>query len=823
MNRFWRVFLILSTVTITILGIRGLIDFSKSPYTGIFHHNLIIQKIDQNGPNRGIGLLPGDKIVSVNGISPRNINHFRYLIFSNTERRVMIYEIARGDSVFQVPVKSVVQPRNRLTLKFAFFIVALSFIVVGAVVVIKRFDIMGLLFSIICITFAFLFTEKPISHISFLHVSGELIHDFLFIFLPAFFLHFFLIFPGWEIGRESLRGRIIRFLYIPPALFYVSSFIMALLRFSNFRSIAALKPVESLIAVYWLAYMLASIAFFVRTYKVSDKVQRVKFRIVMIGVALGVLPISSIMLIKQFAPSIEIPHENFSVVFLSFISISFAYAILKHGTFDVGIALRKALVYTILSILTVSVFFLLVNLFGSQLQKFLGINLTYATAVVLVLLALIFTPARRGVQKLVDRAFAKREKKYFDQVIDFSRKIQFCFSIEEIAELVSYEIVSLIDVNSVFIFVLRDQESFELKKCYPPESHIPFTEFPLRSDLGKLLLDMRATMLLEYFDRLWLKSNLGRLSRELLSMAGASAIVPLVEQNELLGFIIVGKKRNGKLFSPSDSEVLELIGERTAIALKNIDLYKDSIVKEKLEKEIHLASEIQMRLIPDKAPELKRSEIAARIKTSREVGGDFFDFIEFDGSEIGLAMADVSGKGIPAGLLMTTLKAFLRSEASAEKSTSEVVSALNSFLYDMSDMEKFATFFYARYNDMDGIIEYSNAGSFPPFIIRKDGRLDRLSRGGMILGIDKRAEFDEGITKLKEGDILVMYTDGIIDQENEIGENFGEKRMYDIIRNNLNLSVDELIDKLFATVIAFGHDILKDDITLILLRRIDTE
>ena len=144
--------------------------------------------------------------------------------------------------------------------------------------------------------------------------------------------------------------------------------------------------------------------------------------------------------------------------------------------------------------------------------------------------------------------------------------------------------------------------------------------------------------------------------------AALSGEPPLIEQQELFGFILLGRKKTGKPYTKPDSEILELLGERSAVALKSIELYRDSIEKEKLEEEIHLASEIQRRLLPPAPPPLRNATLLAMLKNSREVGGDLYDFVEFSPGKIGIAVSDVSGKGIPASMLMTTLQASFRAE-----------------------------------------------------------------------------------------------------------------------------------------------------------------
>lgn len=811
-----------SAVLIAVLEFFGTRDFARSPYIGIQHHNLIIQAIEGDGPNRNIGLKPGDRILSVNGVIPRNVNHATSLIFANRAFKPIPFTVARADSLFRVTVQSVAQPPARVSGKLSLMVVGFGFILIGSVVILKRPDILGALFTVNCFIFSFLITERPVTAIPLMHIVGELTYDFCFIFLPAFFLHFFLLFPGREIERGTRRSTVVKFLYLPAALLSLSTFVLALRRYSGGTHAdltGFINTLEALTVVYWVIYMIASLAVFVRTYAISERGQRVKFRIAIVGVALGIVPITVLMLIKQFQPTTTVPVRYLWALFLSFMSMSFAYALLKHDAFDLSIVVRKSLVYAMLLLFVIVIYYAFVNVFGEEMARVFSVRPSFIMTMVIVLLALAIVPVRAGLQKVVDRAFYRGRKVFKDEVIAFSRRIQYLITLEDVATFVTSEMLGLFQAEHAHLFLREGAGSYALKESAPDERRLPLTSFPPGTDLIKLMQEARLPVMLECFDRLWLKNNLDRISRELIGIAQASVAVPLIEQDELLGFVIVGRKSTGKPYTRSDAEIFELLAERSAVALRNIRLCRDSIEKEKLDEELKLASDIQVRLLPEGPPPLHSATLVGAIRTSREVGGDFYDFLELGPGKVGIGVADVSGKGIPAALLMTTLQASFRAEALKSSNPAVVMAALNKSLFERSDPEKFATFFYALYDDESGIVHYSNGGSYPPFILGTDGRVSRLQRGGVLIGIEHESPYREGMVKLKDGDLLVIYTDGSIDQENADGEPFGEPKLIDFFRNNLHLSVASMIEKLFATIIAFGQSNLKDDMTVVLLRR----
>ena len=818
MIRAIRVCLIATAILITILEFFGIRDFSKAPYTGFCHQSLVVRKIEAQSPNENLPVAPGDKIYAVDGEVIRNVNHFKFLVFSNTELSPQVYTLMRGDSLYQARVMCIPQPKDKLNRKFALMVVGFTFILVGFIVIMRRPDILGLLFAVNFNIFSFLLTERPVTSISLLHITGELAYDLLFIFLPALFLHFSLLYPGRTITVGTRRSRLIRLLYIPPAVIFIMTFVLALFSYSGSDASVAIGIIEAFITIYWALYFILIIVAFIRTYVASDKAQRVKFRIVVIGLVLGFAPFSIVMTVKQFVPEVLLSNAHMSAIFLSFIPISFAYSILKHGAMDLGIVLRKGVSFLMLTILLVGLYFVLVNVLGDRFGNLLGVPRSFVTMIAIILLALMFAPARAVVQLTVDKLFYGSRKVFRDKVVEFNRSIQYMISFDEVAAFVTTEIKDIFESTSIYLFMKDEGGNYTLRRSYPHEQRIPLTSFPPDTALIGLMKLKRIPQMIEFFDTLWMRNNLDRISRELIDLSNASVAAPLMEQQELFGFVLVGPKHSGKPYTISDAEVLELLGERSAAALRNIELYRDSLAKQKLEEELSLAAEIQRRLLPDSPPKLKESELIGALKTSMEVGGDFYDFVELPSGKIGIAVADVSGKGIPASMLMTTLQASFRAEASTEKSPADILSSLNNSLYERSDQSKFATFFYASYDDMTKILHYANGGSFPPIVLGADGRIGRLQRGGTIIGISEDSSYHEGIVKLKPGDLVAVFTDGIIDQEDPSGQHFGEASLIEFLRNNLHLSLNDIIEKLFATLIAFGHKKLKDDMTLVLIR-----
>jgi len=222
-------------------------------------------------------------------------------------------------------------------------------------------------------------------------------------------------------------------------------------------------------------------------------------------------------------------------------------------------------------------------------------------------------------------------------------------------------------------------------------------------------------------------------------------------------------------------------------------------------------------------PALKTLRLKALCQPARVVSGDYFDYLGVEGSGAALAIGDVAGKGISAALLMATLQSSLRTQlraAGREPSAAGLVSQLNQQLFAFTSPEKYATFYFGLYDDSSGMLTYTNAGHLPPLIVR-NGETIRLDVNGMIVGAFPFSEYNESRIELRSGDLLVCYTDGITEPENEYGEMFGEERLVDAVRMHSGQGEEEIIAAIVNAVRQWtGEGELQDDMTLLLARRI---
>jgi len=241
---------------------------------------------------------------------------------------------------------------------------------------------------------------------------------------------------------------------------------------------------------------------------------------------------------------------------------------------------------------------------------------------------------------------------------------------------------------------------------------------------------------------------------------------------------------------------------------------------EQLGYHLETAAKIQQQLLPKESPQYENIEIAGDLKISMMVAGDFYDFIPLDDDHIGIAIADISGKGVPAAMLMVMVQTILRLVCREETSPANVLKRVNDFLAMDTELEMFATMVYGVLDTKSLTFTYSNGGHCPLIRVnsQKDS-VDFLEKGGMLLGIFDYAEFEDETISLKANDTLVFYTDGVTEAENSSEEVYGTQRLVDVIVKNLDLSAENLCRRIEEDLIEFTSTLPhSDDLTIVVIK-----
>jgi phosphoserine phosphatase RsbU/P len=234
-------------------------------------------------------------------------------------------------------------------------------------------------------------------------------------------------------------------------------------------------------------------------------------------------------------------------------------------------------------------------------------------------------------------------------------------------------------------------------------------------------------------------------------------------------------------------------------------------------REMQEAHDIQRRLLPAEMPKLPNCDIQASWQPAGQVGGDYFDAVRLSRTSVGFCIGDVSGKGLPAALLMSNVQASVRAFAPNNGGPASMCGQLNKVVLDNTDTGKFVTFFYATLDCAKRILRYTNAGHVPPFLVHRDGTVARLSEGGMVLGIFPNVSYVETEISFEPGDRLILVTDGITDAENNKGEEFSEAYLIRLLQDHGDISSGQLGEKIMHAVETFAAPGLQDDATVMVV------
>ncbi|HEY6333389.1 MAG TPA: SpoIIE family protein phosphatase [Blastocatellia bacterium] len=305
-----------------------------------------------------------------------------------------------------------------------------------------------------------------------------------------------------------------------------------------------------------------------------------------------------------------------------------------------------------------------------------------------------------------------------------------------------------------------------------------------------------------------------------LSQIRSVMAVPLFSGEETFGMIYVDNPLNNR-FTEEDLQVLTTIASVASIKIEHQQLLEERLEKRRMEEELKVASEIQLRLQPVAPPQVEGFDMTGVSFPCREIGGDYYDFVQSrKDSQLAIALGDVSGKGTGAALLMSSLHAAVRAQSLTPATIHEIMEEINRYLYENSPPNKYATLFYGKLDPKLGLLTYSNGGHNPPLLVRQSGDVIHLDIGGRPVGLMPASTYSEGQVELFPGDVLVIYSDGITESVNEAGEEFGEERLLESVQKNLSRSAAGLRDRIEESLSRFvGTAPPIDDMTLMIVKR----
>lgn len=295
--------------------------------------------------------------------------------------------------------------------------------------------------------------------------------------------------------------------------------------------------------------------------------------------------------------------------------------------------------------------------------------------------------------------------------------------------------------------------------------------------------------------------------------------VPIMIRGKVIGALNLESDRVDA-YGDSDVDMLRFFANAAAISIEKAILHQQLLEKKRIERQLEIAREVQVSLLPEAPPHYPGYDIAGINLPTWQIGGDYFDWIGLPDGDLGIAIADVSGKGVPSALTMATFRAALRSHVSGAAPIASLLDTVNSFLLQSTGPQEFVTAVYGVLQRRTGRFTYANCGHNPPLLLRSDGSTARLDRGGTVLGIIAGAGFEAVSEVVGPGDILVLFTDGVTEVTDPHGLEYGTERLLQTLRQNAGGSAQEMIDAVTKSTRFFSRaDGYEDDFTLVIVKR----
>ncbi len=502
---------------------------------------------------------------------------------------------------------------------------------------------------------------------------------------------------------------------------------------------------------------------------------------------------------------------------------SIAYAVVRYQFLDIRLIARKGIFYGAAVAILASIYLLVVKHITGFIEQYAGTNVEILEMVMIIVFIILFQPVLGRLEDWIERILVRAEGRPSVRIRDLSGELLAMVEVESMKERLKETLTEAFAVEEVDL-VMREEivtgreQDIYAKRVIEVLEHVG--EPIIRIDF------LEAMGFLNVRDRTLFRPGRKVIEEAVLTLpvvvrrfAKYELTVPVIREDRCAALLLLGSRRENRRYSTEEQALLSMLASQIAASLSRIDLLEEVVEKKVIEEELNIARTIQVNLLPAAPPRLEEYEASALSVSSKYVGGDYYDFIERNGL-LAFTVADVSGKGVPASLLMASLQASFRSMMDRMEDPIAVVGRLNTVMCDITAPDKFATLFYGCLDTRKHELQYTNAGHFFPVIVREGGEVEVLDYSGLILGVQPEFTYENHRLKMHPGDTLVVTTDGVTEAENVNGDLFGEERLYPLLSALRGRSADEIKETIIERVNSFTYPRgASDDLTILILRR----
>jgi phosphoserine phosphatase RsbU/P len=503
-----------------------------------------------------------------------------------------------------------------------------------------------------------------------------------------------------------------------------------------------------------------------------------------------------------------------------FTPLAIDYALLAHKLFDIHLFIRRTLRYSFLTTVVLVVYLLLVGGLSWAIAGSVAHSSTLVLILSTILTAIILAPARRHLDRVIDRTLAREQYDFRETLQGFAGGLPNVLDRQTLASVTGRTLRAALKAQSFYLFAL-DRRAKKLRPV-TTERRLPAgiaeMEFDPGEPLCRYLLEQTRPFEVEVSPYNPELIPIFQSAADRFSKLRAAVIFGLARRKELAGMMVLGGKVSDEFYNAEDLRLLQMVAGQAAIALDNTELFEEVSEDSGEEKELETVDEVRAQLMPRVVPPTSGCEISVRSAPARTGGADYYDFVELPGQKIGLAIGAVSGKGVAAAQLMIGLQGLVRAHAASGGSLASVVRRINRQLFSSSPGAKYCTLFYAVYDQTTRLLQFVNAGHNPPLMLGSKGtRL--FGSTGVPLGLFSEVTHDVRSVTLEHGTTVILYSDGVTEARNPEGEIFGVDRLTTSAQHAGNANAPAMAESILSDAREFaGGKPSEEDQTLVLLK-----
>ncbi len=775
----------------------------------------VIVNISKGSSAYNSGLIEGDTVVKVNGNKFTHATYNKELGLPDLGRKVNI-TVQREGKLRDVELTYTPSPAFDKVIELLFRVIPaflmLIYILVGFWGVFKSpYSTETMLIAMFCFCFgSFMFTTIGFSVVMDTFISKYLYFNQLKSAVTIFSLSgtsfWLLLFATFPLRTPFLnKHKIISYLFI---------FLLPIIVLGAFISGIELNGV-SMFIIIGIDIVVGVYLLKANTTRVKSALEQRQIRLMFLGIKYGVLSIGAgwiVIIITQFLfpAGLSSLRSIGLVLFLLgeigglIIPFTFLNSFFQNKLLETETALKKRIRYVGVTLGLLTVYLSIIFIIGRLSINMFNITDPTLVIILVLFLSLTFTPINKKLLRWIDEKFYPERTKYTESLRQLIQNVSGYIESNDLLTNLAEWIKNTTGISNIIPVLFNGELAF---------SGIPFNISGQNSVVSRVKQGDKF-----FWDEISDKSRIPVNEKEFEWAIDndISVTIPMISHGELLGLLNIGKKENHEDYTAEDLDILTQASSQAALALQNIKLQSEYLDKKRIDKEMEVARNIQKQLMPQEIPHVEGLDIYGESRPCNEVAGDYFDIINTEDGNCVIVVADVSGKGAGAAIIMANLQASIRLGIHLSDKLADFVSRINDLIFSNTSPSEFITFFMAIWDPKTRVLYYVNAGHNPPLLVDTDNKVTKLGATGLILGVLPSQPYEEKYVRINEGDILVIYTDGMDEAQNGKSEFYGIDRIESIIKANKDNDSKDIAEALNMDVLAFCEGTpLRDDITLI--------